>query len=161
MRYFLLVAVFPLLLSCNPSVENSTEILQSRIDSLQKKLDHVYAPGLGEFMSSIQVHHNKLWFAGTSGNWELANFEMEEIRESIEDINRYNTYRPEIISLPMIVPPLDSLESAIRQKNMAAFKSSFTLLTYTCNNCHKATKHAFNVIRIPDKPPFSNQSFEK
>ena len=40
--------------------------LQAKIDSLQRRLDDAYRPGLGEFMSGIQVHHAKLWFAGNA-----------------------------------------------------------------------------------------------
>ena len=47
----------------------------------------------------------------------------------------------------------------IAQKNISAFKSGFTILTNSCNTCHKATQHEFNVIKIPDSPPFSNQEF--
>ena len=60
--------------------------MEKRIDSLSKRIDSSYSPGLGEFMVSIQMHHGKLWFAGKNGNWELANFELGEIRETLDDI---------------------------------------------------------------------------
>jgi hypothetical protein len=135
--------------------------LQNQIDSLRSRLDSAYKPGLGEFMLSIQEHHAKLWFAGKNGNWDLADFEMGEILETITGINKYCTDRPEISSLPMIDPSLDSLKIAITRKNIEAFKGSFILLTNNCNNCHKVTKHGFNIIKIPDIPPVSNQVFEK
>jgi len=112
-------------------------------------------------MLSIQEHHAKLWFAGKNGNWELADFEMGEIQETMGYIQKYCADRPEVTSLPMIEPSLDSLKTAIVKKNTEEFKSSFTLLTNTCNNCHKVTKHSFNVIKIPDIPPVTNQIFEK
>ena len=58
--------------------------LEAKIDSLQRRLDDAYRPGLGEFMSGIQVHHAKLWFAGNAQNWKLADFEVGEIRETLE-----------------------------------------------------------------------------
>jgi len=119
-----------------------------------------YRPGLGEFMSGIQVHHEKLWFAGKAGNWPLADFETKEIREAIDDINQYCTDRPELASIPMIKPPLDSLDQAIRNKSVPQFTSGFVLLTNTCNNCHRATKHEFNIIQIPLTPPFTDQVFD-
>jgi hypothetical protein len=137
-----------------------TATLQAQVDSLQRKVENSYRPGLGEFMSGIQVHHAKLWFAGKAGNWGLADFETKEIREAIDDINLYCTDRPEVVSLPMIKPPLDSIDEAIRIKSIVQFKSGFVLLTNTCNNCHRATKHEFNVIQIPLTPPFTNQVFE-
>jgi len=148
-----------LMLSCNQK-SNSNPQLQSRIDSLEKKLANTYKPGLGEFMSGIQVHHAKLWFAGQNQNWELADFELHEIRETLDDIKTFNSDRPEVKSLQMIYVPLDSLNQSVQQKNLSSFKSNFVLLTTTCNNCHRDTDHGFNVIRIPDTPPFSNQDFK-
>ncbi|HEV3221972.1 MAG TPA: hypothetical protein VGZ90_03800 [Puia sp.] len=160
MKYLPVVFLVICLFSCNQQQENERIVLQNQIDSLRSRLDSSYRPGLGEFMLSIQMHHAKIWFAGKNGNWGLADFEVGEIQETITDINKYCTDRPEISSLPMIDQPLDSLKIAITRKNIEAFKSSFILLTNTCNNCHKVTKHSFNVIKIPDTPPVSNQAFE-
>ena len=44
-----------------------------------------YAPGLGEFMTAIQLRHAKLWFAGRAKNWDLAGYEIDEIKEGLED----------------------------------------------------------------------------
>ncbi|MDR3680159.1 MAG: hypothetical protein P4L41_09350 [Flavipsychrobacter sp.] len=158
MKWTILFVLLVIVISCGQ--QNNTQHLQTQIDSLQNKLTKTYKPGFGEFMSSIQVHHEKLWFAGQAQNWKLADFEMGEIKEALDDIKEYNTDRPEAVSLPMIDPAIDSLNSAIAQKNPQLFKSSFVLLTNTCNNCHHATKHEFNVIKIPDTPPFSNQVFK-
>ena len=133
--------------------------LQVQVDSLQRRLSNTYSPGLGEFMSGIQVHHEKLWFAGTAENWKLAGFEIDEIREALDDIQRFCTDRPEVASIPMILPPMDSLSTAVKRQDLCRFKSAFLLLTNTCNACHRATKHEFNVIRVPTTPPFSNQEF--
>src|ERR1700743_3630501 len=116
-----------------PKGSGDMDILQARIDSLQQQLDNAYKPGLGEFMSGIQVHHAKLWFAGSAGNWPLADFEIKEIGEAIEDINAYCTDRPEVASLPVIKPALDSLTVAIKDKSVPQFRSSFLLLTNACN----------------------------
>jgi len=59
----------------------------------------------------------------------------------------------------MINPALDSMNAAIAKKDPVQFKNSFVLLTNTCNNCHHAVNFEFNVVTIPDKPPFSNQIF--
>jgi hypothetical protein len=127
---------------------------------LQLVVDSAYKPGLGEFMSEIQVHHAKLWFAGKYGNWPLADFEVGEIQEALNDIPKYCADRPEVKSLGMIIPVMYNLSNAIKEKNEIKFDSSFTILTATCNDCHKATNHAFNLIKIPDVVPVSNQVFK-
>jgi hypothetical protein len=95
MKTTLLLVCAMAFLSCNHSTGN-TEVLEKRIDSLEKKLAASYTPGLGEFMSSIQVHHAKLWFAGQAQNWELANFEIAEIKESLDAIPLYCANRREV-----------------------------------------------------------------
>jgi len=160
MKKFIVILTISLAIyACNQPADN-TKVLQARIDSLEKKTATTYKPGLGEFMSDIQVHHAKLWFAGQNNNWQLADFEINEIKESLDDIKMYCADRPEVKSIGMINQPIDSINYAIQQKNVAMFKKSFILLTATCNNCHHATNHAFNVIKVPDTPPFTNQEFK-
>ncbi|PZF71630.1 hypothetical protein [Taibaiella soli] len=153
------VGILLLFTACNSGTDRQ-EQLQTRIDSLQQQLDNSYKPGLGEFMSGIQVHHAKLWFAGTNNNWKLADFEINEIEESLEAAQKYCADRPEVKSIQMISPAMDSVKNAVGQQNALLFKSSYILLTNTCNNCHRATQHEFNVITIPSAPPFTNQSFQ-
>ena len=156
---FTFIFLSTLIIACD-NQQQTVRQLQSRIDSLQQQIGKSYKPGFGEFMGSIQVHHEKLWFAGINQNWKLADFEIGEIKESLEDIQTYCTDRPERKSLTMIDRPLDSISYAIQQKDEALFKKSFITLTNTCNNCHRTTEHEFNVIKIPDTPPFSNQEFK-
>lgn len=145
--------------ACNTQTGNK-QFVQAQIDSLQTKLNNTYKPGFGEFMSSIQVHHNKLWFAGQNQNWKLADFEINEIKESLADIKEYCADRSETKAIGMIYFAIDSISNAVQQKSTAQFKSNYTLLTNTCNSCHQATSHEFNVIKIPDNPSFSNQDFK-
>lgn len=152
-------AIFSLaIFACNQQTDNTT-VLKNRIDSLELKLAGTYKPGFGEFMSGIQAHHSKLWFAGQNENWKLADFEVHEIMETVEDIQKFQTERKESQLIGMINPALDSINKAIQQKNPVLFKSSYILLTNTCNNCHRAAEFEFNVVKIPDTQPFSNQDF--
>lgn len=156
-RSYLILFTFTLF-ACNPQTEE-IEVLQNRIDSLESKLVDAYKPGLGDFMSGIQVHHSKLWFAGQNQNWELADFEIHEIEEAIEDIEEYHEGRKEIEQIDMIKPALERLEAAIDKRDPIAFNTGFNILTNTCNACHQAAGHGFIVIKSPDIPPFSNQDF--
>lgn len=118
--------------ACNQHPEKIQQ-LQNRIDSLEQKLSETYKPGFGEFMSGIQAHHSKLWFAGQNENWELAQFEIDEIKESLDDIRKYETDRKKSQLIPMINPALDSIGNAVHKKDIQAFKRSFVFLTSTCN----------------------------
>lgn len=159
MKYiiFFFLSVFGI--GCNQS-NSQLQSLQLQVDSLQQKLNSSYKSGLGEFMVGIQMHHAKLWFAGTNSNWKLADFEVQEIHEALEDVEKYITDRPETKKIDMIFAPLDSITAAIKLQNKELFRTSFISLTETCNNCHRATEHEFNVITIPTSPPVTNQNFK-
>lgn len=159
MKCFVLLLLSAVIFSCNSQTEKVHQ-LQNKIDSLEQKLNDSYKPGFGAFMSGIQAHHSKLWFAGQNQNWKLANFEINEITEAIGDIEKYETERPESKLIKMIRPAIDSINSAIKQKNQDQFKRSFTFLTNTCNACHQAASFGFNVVKIPENHPFSNQDFK-
>jgi hypothetical protein len=90
-----------------------TGALQSRIDSLEKKLAATYKPGFGEFMSSIQVHHAKPLVRRAKSNWNWQNFDMHEIAESIDAIKEYQTEREESKKVDMLKPSLDAVKDAI------------------------------------------------
>lgn len=128
MRQILLFILTFGFFACNERTDN-TEMLQNRIDSLEIKLADTYKPGFGDFMSSMQAHHSKLWFAGQNENWKLADFEVHEIMEAIEDIQKFQSGRKETQMIEMIIPPLDSINNAIRQKDSGLFESSY-IVTY-------------------------------
>ncbi len=138
--------------------DNSKQIVE-----LEKKVEQTksYKPGFGEFMTNIQIHHAKLWFAGKNQNWELAEFEINEIKETFYDLKTYQSEREETKLILMISVPLDRVSSSIQKKDSALFKNSFVYLTNTCNDCHRAAHFGFNKIKIPASPPFSNQIFKK
>ena len=159
MKKIFIIFTFISLFSCQQRNGNET-VLQNQIDSLESKLANTYKPGFGEFMGNVQAHHAKLWYASENENWKLANFEMDEIKETFEDIKKYETDRPETQLISMIYPSLDSVTSAIDNKNITQFKNSFTQLTNTCNACHQAAKFEFNVVKIPTFQMFANQDFK-
>jgi len=160
MKQILLASASLLVLfSCNNASDQIAQ-LQKKSDSLQHELSNAYKPGLGEFMSSIQVHHAKLWFAGQNNNWKLADFEIHEIMEAVEDIQHYDQEREEVKELPMLQPALDSLSRAINKQDKNLFNKDFVILTNTCNNCHRAVDYEFNMVKIPETAPYSNQEFK-
>lgn len=122
-----------------------------------------YEPGLLEFMLTVQSHHAKLWLAGNAGNWELAEYQADELKELIEDIaTRVPIYKDVPVG-KMIeaasLPPLGEVEKAIKARDSKAFASAFDKLTAACNACHEAANRGFIVIQRPEASAFPNQSF--
>lgn len=126
-----------------------------------------YAPGLGEFMTQISTRHLKLWYAGDAENWSLAEYELEEIHEGLEDLAKYHPTHDKLAgSVPDLIAaymngPLNQIDAAIKNKNLENFRAGYDNLTTACNSCHQANHFGFNVLQRPDANPFSNQSFNK
>ena len=157
-KAFLLFAVLIAVVSCSNNNEQ-VQSLQTRVDSLQNQLNQTYSAGFGEMMTNIQIHHAKLWFAGKNKNWDLAKYEIDELKETFDDIQKYQKARSESEMVPMIIPAIDSVTTTIENENLSQFESSFKYLTNTCNDCHLATGHDYNVIVVPQTMPFTNQKF--
>jgi hypothetical protein len=66
-------------------VAATSAMLASAQPAKDRSVPGSYVPGLGEFMAATQVRHAKLWFAGENLNWALAAWEVDEIREGLED----------------------------------------------------------------------------
>ncbi len=148
------------LFSCNQNNKRITT-LENQIKAIEKELNDTYKPGFGITMSNIQLHHSKLWFAGLNQNWELAEFEIHEIKERFDDIEKYQEDKKETEMITMIKPFLDSLDKTIEEKDINKFKINYGSLTNTCNRCHKVNNHEFIEIKIPDFKSISNQIFKK
>jgi hypothetical protein len=122
-----------------------------------------YSPGLGEVMGLQQMRHSKLWFAGTSRNWDLAGYELDELKEGFEDAAKLF---PKVndVSVAQVVDGIDNNEiaelgRAVEARDRARFTGAFDKLTAACNACHRSTKHTFIVIQRPTALPYTNQAF--
>jgi copper resistance protein D len=122
-----------------------------------------YVPGLGEIMSLQQMRHAKLWLAGAARNWELADYELGELKEGFEAAaSLYPAHEgvPVGEMMAKLTPaPLAAIGDAIQARNESDFRKSFDALTAACNACHQAANHGFIRIGRPRSPPFGNQIF--
>jgi hypothetical protein len=122
-----------------------------------------YVPGLGEFMTATQLRHAKLWFAGRARNWDLAAYEVDEIKEGLEDAIKQVPVHEGLPVGDMIktilLPALDDVDKAVDAKNSAQFTTAFDKLTLACNTCHAGAKKEFIRIQRPTAPPVTNQNF--
>jgi len=115
-----------------------------------------HGPGLGEIMSLQQMRHIKLWFAGRAANWPLVDYEIGELKEGFEDVNKLlggDTIEKAVGG------PISAMEKAVESKDRAAFTAAFDKLSAGCNSCHRTLNRGFIVIQRPTVLPYSNQSF--
>jgi hypothetical protein len=113
-------------------------------------------PGLGEIMTLQQLRHIKLWFAGHAGNWALADYEVGELNEGFEDVDKL---LGGATVDKMVGAPLKELQKAVDDKSSTEFAAAYDRLSAGCNSCHHALDHAFISIQRPTSLPYSDQSF--
>jgi hypothetical protein len=112
--------------------------------------------GLGEIMTLQQLRHIKLWFAGHAGNWALADYEVGELNEGFEDVDKL---LGGATVDKMVGAPLKQLQKAVDDKNGTAFAAAYDRLSAGCNACHHALDHPFIVIQRPTTLPYGDQTF--
>ena len=84
----------------------------------------LYRPPLGDIMGKIQLRHIKLWFAGKAGNWELATYEVEEIKTSLESAaDLYRGIPVELVT--NTADPIQAVREAIEAKDSTAFAKGY------------------------------------
>src|SRR5882762_4685592 len=118
-----------------------------------------FTPGLGEIMTLQQMRHLKLWFAGQAGNWPLADYELDELKEGFEDIVKYFPTKDDMptgsMASAVVAGEVAALNKAIDSKDRKLFAAQFDKLTAACNACHQSTKHAFIIVQRPSGNPYT------
>lgn len=121
------------------------------------------APELGQQMLELQIRHARLWQAGEARNWMLAQFQLAELRESLEGVVEQNgdhaALQPQRLAevLPaMMDPALKQMQLAIDSHDGAAFDTAFDAVSASCTGCHASAEHGFLVIQRPRTPVLDN-----
>lgn len=113
---------------------------------------------LGDIMGLTQIRHEKLWHAGRAGNWDLAAYEIRQLRSTL--VRSATLYLN--IPLDLVVTadePLEEALKAVEARDGKAFASAYNRLTTACNTCHQAGGVEYIRMVTPKASSFSNQDF--
>src|SRR6266511_4406487 len=142
------------------ALQDSLKRVQADLTSA-KELD----PGLGEYMTTIQLHAGKLWFAVKASNWELAAYELDELKETMEAAKGLNAEKNGIkisnVLDSVLQTQLPELDKSIKSKSQTKFQSAYDETLSACNGCHESAGYRFIRIVRPTAPPVTNQVWEK
>jgi uncharacterized protein YhaN len=140
-------------------LQDSLASVRQELDSLKKQ-----APGLGEYMSTIQLHTAKLWFAGEAGNWKLARYEHDELKETIVAAEALHARKRRVdisaVLQSLRETQLQLIEQAIARRDRRGFESAYSLTLATCNGCHRPAGYEFIRIIVPTREPVTNQQWK-
>ena len=117
-----------------------------------------YVPRLGDIMNAAQTRHMKLWFAGKSANWDLAAYEIRQLKLSLTEAALLYEGIP-VTNVTTMAEPLQALADAIEAKDAGKFIKSYGALTDRCNGCHQSMGRGFIFMRVPEVSPFADQRF--
>ena len=117
-----------------------------------------FVPRLGDIMNNIQLRHIKLSFAGKARNWELAAYELGQLKAGLVEAAVMYEGIP-VTDVTMMTSPLKAIDDAIAAKDGKRFGKLFGELTTGCNACHQSMSRGYIVMRVPTEQPFSNQVF--
>jgi hypothetical protein len=146
------IYIVALLMVCSPA---PLAIAQSKLDATSNEQ---FLPRLGDIMNAVQFRHIKLWFAGKALNWDLAAYELRQIKAGVQEAAVLYEGIP-VTNVTTMTKPIQSIADAIEAKDVKRFAKAVGELTDGCNACHKSTGRGFIVMRVPTEQPFSDQSF--
>jgi hypothetical protein len=141
------------------NLEDSVLKLRTELDAVKEQV-----PGLGEYMSAMQLHVAKLWYAAGAGNWKLADYELNELIEGIQGAESLHAEKNNVQITPVLQAMqktlVDSLELAVKASDGVQFKYAYARTISICNDCHKATGNPFIHVIIPTGEPVVNQAWK-
>jgi len=129
--------------------------LERRVAELEQRAH----PELGNQMLLLELRHDRLWWAGEAGNWNLAYYMAGEMGEAIRDIVETNgdaaELQPQKLSevMPaMLDAPLKNLMDAIGTHDKTKFARAYDDLSAACTGCHRVAGNPMLVIQRPKTP---------
>jgi hypothetical protein len=117
-----------------------------------------YVPRLGDIMNTVQIRHTKLWFAGKSANWDLAGYEIRQLKAGLVEAASLYEGIP-VTNVTTMAAPVQAVADAVEAKDGKKFAKAYGDMTVGCNGCHQSIGRGFIVMRVPDVSPFGDQQF--
>ena len=118
-----------------------------------------YVPRLGDIMNAVQTRHIKLWLSGKALNWELAAYELRQLKAGLLEAAVMYEGIP-VSNVTTMTKPVQSISDAIDAKDFKRFTKAVGELTDGCNSCHQTMQYGYITIQMPTASPFfSDESF--
>ena len=76
-------------------------------------------------MTTIQLHAGKLWFAAKALNWELAEYELDELKETMEAAKRLNAEKNAVKISNVLDSVLQTQVATVRESIKSKSQTEF------------------------------------
>ncbi len=130
--------------------------LEARIKALESLI-----PDQAHIMADVGDHFTNLWFAGTAGNWPLADFYLNETKShlhwAVRRIPIRKDNKGQDIDLTKILEAFETtqlaeLKRTIDGKVGSGFERVYKESLTVCYSCHKAADKPYLKPRVPAEP---------
>ena len=123
-----------------------------------------FKPAMDDLMTMlVQPRHIKLYYAGQAKNWQLAAFQINELRGALARIGRtipnYRNINVDTAVASIFADKLKAVGDAVKAADLSQFNTAYGEMTAACNDCHKGMEHSFLVIKVPEMGGFPDQEF--
>lgn len=159
----LVLALVALYLAVQPPTEAPEEAEEAEAEETEE---------LAHLMAFVQRYAEKLYFAGVNDNAALAQFYVEELEETFEEVadGGYVEEGRDVAELVRTVarPAIEGVERAVAAEALSAegaagaralFEARYAGLVQACNSCHETTGHGYVRLIVPAVSGFPNQDF--
>lgn len=109
-------------------------------------------PGLARLMPEVGARTWKLYYAAKAENWPMAKFQYKEIRGLME-LGAFMRPKHEEALNQFMEENWKPLETAIEQKDFAAFEKAFHEAIDMANAYHELKEKPYIRWKLPDTPP--------
>lgn len=144
-----LLALVAVLAACQPAEEPvaKTDNGTLTLDQIAKTL-----PGFGVIMQEVGARATVAYYAAEAGNWDLVDYELEEITGAFETgmITRPKRKEP---AQAFLDGAFANLEEAAKGRKFAEFKTAFESTIKSCNGCHASDDKSFIQYKLPEPQP--------
>lgn len=134
---------------------NKVNTLQQEMDVQKKSIN----PGLGTVMIEYSNRFSRLWFAAQANNWDMAHYQILEMKEIQETGEVTRPARAQMLK-GFENAYLGPLDAAIGKKDKTAFTTAYDKTIAGCNGCHAGStsndfKGGYKFVKVirPSSPP--------
>jgi ornithine carbamoyltransferase len=125
---------------------------------LEVSASEQYLPRLGDIMNAVQIRHIKLSLAGKALNWELAAYELRQLKAGVLEAAVMYPGIP-VTNVTTMTAPVQAIADAIAARDSERFVKASGELRAGCNSCHQSMERGFIAIQAPTAAPYGDQSF--
>lgn len=143
----------------NTEIRDLSEKNEQALAAVRDSLKNVQT----ELAAAKNLHLGKLWFAAKASNWELAQYEFDELSETMESAKSLHAVKNGVnisnVLDSVLQTQIAQLDESIRRQNQSDFQKAYDETRSACNGCHEQSGHKFIHIVGPTAPPVTNQSW--